>query len=565
MKRTLCLLLTAVTLLCLLPLGVLAEEVTSEPTLEPTSEPTAQATTETTIEPATEPSTEATAEPTIEPTTEPTPEVTPKPTDVPTQVLTEVPTQKATEKPVEPTAKPTAEPTADPTGEPTAEPTAEPEEPTPIPTKPLEIDTGYVYEGMDMSYANGYLPKITGGQAIIILPLLGEAQGDVIRVIPEISTDGPFVYGNYQFDIYKTTETAKDAKGKEAQRQVFLVKLALNLSPSRYNGTYPVSFQVQYTDVNGDAQSQSYTLQVTITDGANKSNGGGGGGQQTVRKPVMQLTASAVTPEEVEGEGEILLTVTLQNVGNRDATNLRLTAQSQDSDVLMTSDLNGVFLTGLLMKEEVEGTFTFAVNPRTMAGVHYLTVQATYEDKYGGNYTDAWQFRVNVKQPAELNFDRLKLPESVTSGESFTELLYVYNPSQAPAYKVQATLSVDGLVCASAYLGTIEAQGSAQKEMSIFATTLSGGQRYGESYGMLEISYQDEDGEFFVLTQDLDITIEEPKPITDEEKEKQEQEQKEQQTLSQWWVSLLIAIAAILVLLALIIISKFTRMLKMRG
>lgn len=552
MKRTFCLTLIALMLLCLLPLGVLAEEVsTSE---EPTSEPTAQATVEATVEPTAQPTVEATAEP----TEAPTPEVTSKPTEAPTPEPTEKPTP-------EPTGEPTNKPTAEATVEPTAEPSEEPEEPTPFPTKPLEIDTGYVYEGMDTSYANGYLPKITGGQAVILLPLLGDVQGDVIRVIPEISTDGPFVYGNYQFDIYKTTETAKDAKGNPAQRQVFLVKLALNLSPSRYNGIYPVTFNVQYTDLNGESQSQSYTLQVTISDGANKSSGGGGGGQQAVRKPVMELTASAVTPDQIEGEGEILLTVTLQNVGNRDAANLHLTAQSQDSDVLMTSDLNGVFLTGVPMQGTVEGSFTFAVNERTLSGSHYLTVQATYEDKYGGNYTDAWQFRVNVKQAAELNFDRLKLPESVTSGESFTELLYVYNPSQAPAYKVQATLTVDGLVCASAYLGTIEAQGSAQKEMSIFATTLSGSQRYGESYGMLEISYEDEDGEWFVLTQDLDITIEEPKPITDEEKEKQEQEQKEQQTLSQWWVSLLIAIAAILVLLSLIIISKFTRMLKMRG
>lgn len=538
MKRTFCLFLIALMLLCLLPFGVLAEEGTgSESTGEPTVAPTAEGSSA----PSTEPTAEAPAPGTTE---QPTPKETPTP-----------------EKPVE---TPTVEPSADPSATPTTPGASE--EPTPLPGQPLEIDTGYIYTGMDTSYAMGYMPKIAGGQAVIVLPLLGETLGNVIRVIPEISTDGPFVYGNYQFDVYKTTETALNAVGFSTERQVFLVSLALNLSPSRYNGTYPVTFDVQYTDVNGESQSQSFTLQVAITDGASKStSSGGGGGQQSVRKPVLQLVSSAVTPESVDGAGEVLLTVTLQNVGNRDATNLHVTAQSQDSDVLMTSDLNGVFLTGLAMQGTVEGSFTFAVNERTLSGSHYFTVQATYEDKYGGSYTDAWQFRVNVTQPVKLGFDQMKLPESITSGESFTQMLYVYNPSQAPAYQVQATLTVDGLVCASAYLGTIEAQGSAGKEMSIFATTLSGSQRYGESYGMLEISYQDEQGEWFVLTQDLDITIEEPKPITDEEKEKQEAEQKEQQTLSQWWVSLLIAIAAILVLLSLIIISKFTRMLKMRG
>lgn len=519
MKRILCLLAIALMLLCLLPMGVLAGEVSPEESPKATENPATEA-------------------------PEPSEAPTPKPSEAPSPT-------------------PTGEPSADPTGEPSPDPT---EEPPSGESRPLEIDTGYVYEGMDTSYARGYMPKTDGGQAIIVLPLLGETMGNVIRVIPELSTEGPFVYGNYRFDVNKTTETATDEQGNPAQRQVFPVRLALNLNPARYNGTYPVTFDVQYMDVNGESRSQSFTLQVNITDGATKrESSGGGGGQTAVRKPVLQLVAGTVTPEIIEKEGEVLLTVTLQNVGSRDAVNLHLTAQSQDSDVLLTSDLNGTFLTGLPMTETVEGRFTFAVNPRTMAGMHYMTVQATYEDKYGGTYADAWQFRVEVKQPVDLDFDRLKLPESVTSGESFTELLYVYNPSQAPAYKVQATLSVDGLVCASAYLGTIEAQGSAQKEMSIFATTLSGGQRYGESYGILEIIYWDEDGEVFVVTQDLDIVIVEPKPITDEEKEKQEQEQKEQQTLSQWWVSLLIAIAAILVLLALIIISKFSRMLKMRG
>lgn len=539
MKRTFCLFLIALMLLCLLPFGALAEEGTGS---ESTGEPTVAPTSEGSSAPSTEPTAEA-----------------------PTPGTTEQPTPKETPTPEKPVENPTAEPSADPSVDPTIPGASE--GPTPLPGQLLEIDTGYIYNGMDTSYAMGYMPKIAGGQAVIVLPLLGETLGNVIRVIPEISTDGPFVYGNYQFDVYKTTETALNAVGFSMERQVFLVSLALNLSPSRYNGTYPVTFDVQYTDVNGESQSQSFTLQVAITDGASKStsSGGGGGGQQSVRKPVLQLVSSAVTPDSVDGAGEVLLTVTLQNVGNRDATNLHVTAQSQDSDVLMTSDLNGVFLTGLAMQGTVEGSFTFAVNERTLSGSHYLTVQATYEDKYGGSYTDAWQFRINVTQPVKLGFDQMKLPESITSGESFTEMLYVYNPSQAPAYQVQATLTVDGLVCASAYLGTIEAQGSAGKEMSIFATTLSGSQRYGESYGMLEISYQDEQGEWFVLTQDLDITIEEPKPITDEEKEKQEAEQKEQQTLSQWWVSLLIAIAAILVLLSLIIISKFTRMLKMRG
>ena len=38
----------------------------------------------------------------------------------------------------------------------------------------------------------------------------------------------------------------------------------------------------------------------------------------------------------------------------------------------------------------------------------------------------------------------------------------------------------------------------------------------------------------------------------------------EQQTLSKWWVSVLIGIAVICILIAAIVIAKFMRMLKMK-
>ena len=38
----------------------------------------------------------------------------------------------------------------------------------------LTIDNQYVYEGMDASYAGGYVPKIEKNKALLILPLLAK-------------------------------------------------------------------------------------------------------------------------------------------------------------------------------------------------------------------------------------------------------------------------------------------------------------------------------------------------------------------------------------------------------
>lgn len=38
----------------------------------------------------------------------------------------------------------------------------------------------------------------------------------------------------------------------------------------------------------------------------------------------------------------------------------------------------------------------------------------------------------------------------------------------------------------------------------------------------------------------------------------------EQQTFSQWWISLLVAIAIIVILVAIIVIARFSRLLRMK-
>ena len=98
----------------------------------------------------------------------------------------------------------------------------------------------------------------------------------------------------------------------------------------------------------------------------------------------------------------------------------------------------------------------------------------------------------------------------------------------------------------------------------MFVTTLSGTNKYGDTWGSFELHYESEEGDELMLYQDLKSAISEPVKITDEEKLKQEQEQKEQQTLSQWWISLLVAIAVIVILIAVILIARFARLLRMK-
>ena len=563
-KRLLCLLLAG--LLLLTPLAALAEgDETTDPT--PTDPPASTDPPVATDPPVSTdpagPSPSASADP------EPTPSASADPGPTPSASADPGPTPSASADPG-PTPSASADPgptpsaSADPSASPSASPTATPR-PGGASDTELVIDTACVYEGMAKSYANGYMPTVSGGKALFVLPLLGDVMGDTVRVTPNISTSGPFLYGNYQFDLKKSVQSAVDAGGNQVQREVFLISLSLALAANRYNGTYPVTFHVSYTDINGAPAEQDFTLQVTITDGKSPSSGGGGGGGPTaVKKPVLVLESGEVSQNTIAGGEGFSLALKVKNVGDLEAKNVRVMAAAEGQGIYRSDSMAPVFMAVLNRAESAEVSFPFASDKTVFAGRHGLSVTLSYEDKFGNTYGDTVPLQINVTQEASIGFDEMKLPETLTSGDTFTQPVCVYNTGYAPVYNVRCTLRMDGLIAASAFLGTLEPQQSADKAVSVFVTTLPGQEKYGTAYGELAISYEDMAGEEHTEFQHLQTNIQAPVKITDEEKEKQEREQKEQQTLSQWWVSLLVAIAFILIILSVIVIARFTRMLKMK-
>jgi hypothetical protein len=432
----------------------------------------------------------------------------------------------------------------------------------PPPAAPsLVIDTGTLYPGMAKTYQSGYVPTVSGGRAVFVLPLLGDTQGNIIRVTPNISTDGPFVYGNYQFELRRSYAAAQD----QSLHDIFLIQLDIALSASRYNGIYPVDFVVDYKNTNGEAMQQTFTLRVTITDGKKKPvEGGGGSGQPTVKKPVLLISSHSVRPSVVDGGESFTVSLTIENVGDLDAKNIRVSLAPQDEQITFNGEMNAIF-TQLLKKNETEEmSFSMRALAVASAGEHLLAATVTYEDRYGTAYTEEGTFSIGVAQPVSVDFDRIKLPETIESGTSLEQPISVFNTGFATVYNVKCSFRVDGILAATAYLGMIEPQQSAEKTLSLFATVLSGSNPYGPTSGEMFISYTDAAGQEYQDMVGVSTTILEPDLVTDAELEKQKQEQKEQQTLSQWWMSLLIGIAVIAILVSVIITTKFSRMMKMK-
>ena len=130
----------------------------------------------------------------------------------------------------------------------------------------LYIDTTYDCDGRGGTYEGGYVPAVEGGQARFVLPLRAQDSAiPSITVTPEISTEAssPFAYGNYQFTVYASAPGPEDPN----RDNLFVISLNLPLKAERINGTYPITFQVRYTDSTGAQQSQAFPVYVTISDG----------------------------------------------------------------------------------------------------------------------------------------------------------------------------------------------------------------------------------------------------------------------------------------------------------
>ena len=132
----------------------------------------------------------------------------------------------------------------------------------------FSIDNQNIYEGMENSYAGGYVPKVEKNKAMIVLPLQAKRKlsGNKMTVTLRFGEleNHPFVYKNYEkavsFGYHKT--------GKQGQTTgCYLVSFQLDLKKDRCNGSYPVTLSASAQDEAGSEISQEFTVYVTITDG----------------------------------------------------------------------------------------------------------------------------------------------------------------------------------------------------------------------------------------------------------------------------------------------------------
>ena len=459
----------------------------------------------------------------------------PETTPAPTPAQTPAPTPAATQ-PSSPTANPTAKPTSV--------------------VDQLIIDSRNLYDGMDKTYADGYVPRVVNGRVYIILPLLGQTYDGKVTVTADLGTtvDSPFVFGNY-------SQTAT-GWGK------YVFTLEIPLVSERIKGSYPVTLKADYLDVLGQQKQQSFTVHVTITDGKNPPDPNDVP-KQTVEKPELFISACTVNPDTVGGEEEFSIDATIDNIGAIRARSVRLSYGSEAAGIVPVETNSAMHLPNIASGKSETVSFNLRTTKDVLAGEQPFYITLDYVDLYGGVYTNTRTFLVHVTQPAEMSCDPVSMPKEVTAGETVSLPANVFNIGKSTLRNVSVNLTGAGLFpTSSVFLGDIQPGEAGYGEMKVFIGMLSMTEGYTESYGktsaVYTISYTDDAGETHTTEQQLSTEIKQPVIAGEKTDAEKKAEEEQKRAMSQWWISALAAFAVIAIVVAVIVISKFTRMMRMK-
>lgn len=384
----------------------------------------------------------------------------------------------------------------------------------------LEIDDQNVYEGMNMSYSEGYAPLIANDKAVIVLPLClsTNVQIDSIKVVPDLGLpeNSPFVFRNYQKTFVMTAE---HINGSNEEREVFLVKFELDLKENRINGVFPVDIRVNYVN-NGMATTQNFCLYIEINDGKN------------IEEELSSITDSAKIEDKPTSEPKVIIKqcknmaskieagstfsviVILENTNKLKAVqNMTVAVSCESPDISLMSDGNVFYFEYLGAKKELQLPLSFYVEEGAVIGKTNLVLDMQYDNPNAVSLSSSGKIEINIAQKNEIELEIGQMVNSVNAGDSFEIPVQVMNLGRSKNYNVRCNIDVPGLSTEkSLFLGNIDGGTALSGNLVVFAGMVNSEaendeDKYGQTKGNIIVLYEDENGETSEIRKEISVEI----------------------------------------------------------
>lgn len=437
----------------------------------------------------------------------------------------------------------------------------------------IMVDDQNRYEGMEKTYAEGYVPKVENGVAYVVLPLITDCpvSGDSLKVSVDLGDVDtmPFVSKNYVRDVKLGKEKVN---GGAETRECYLVSFALELKESRSNGSYPVVFTVKGKDGDGNAVKKKFTVYVTIRDGSaqnggqngsgadengtNDSGTGGGsdgGGSGTVTAsgsgkeaptfaPKVVVISTSFSKNPIQDGDEVQADITLKNTSTVTAVrNMTVTVSAENTYFSLRSASDTIYVDSIPAGQTYVASYIYKVNGGTPQGQYTWTLEMDYADSEGTTVSESGKVQVSVEQPVKVAFDPLNISSLVQVADVVEVQVQAMNLGRGKIYNVRAVIEADGLKPqGTIFIGDMEAGTTATGSAQVSVTSLSGENLYGDTTGTVTFYYEDESGTEYTDMAEFTTTIQSPfSEKTDEPED----------VTGQWWI-LMAAVAGILCAIA---------------
>jgi hypothetical protein len=428
----------------------------------------------------------------------------------------------------------------------------------------LRIDNQNIYDGMENSFSNGYIPSANNGNVTICLPLIATQSiinNEIFVTLNYGETSvSPFVFANSQKSFKLAKHNCSDGNQIEAYLLVFYAPLMAN----RINGQYPITFDVSYYTADG-SRSQQFTVYVSVTDGKDP-DATPTPAEPSLSKPKIMLTGYTIYPNPAIAGQPVELSVTLNNTSTIQAMqNIKISLKSQ-GDIIPYGNNGTHFIEGIGKQESVTLVFHLKERPDVKPEPQEISLIIEYEDSKATVLSAEETLIIEVSQPMKMEFGIPNLPSSLNAGDMIPVTMGVFNLGKGTVYNVMCKLEAPGLIPdGSVFLGNMGNGISKLCEFSVFVGTLDmtvsddvetpakvpDDEKYGKTTGKIIVTYEDEFGTS--QTEEIEVVSSINRPIIQETKPIVEQKP---ETVSQWWISVIIAACIIAGLTTLFLLSR---------
>ncbi len=435
----------------------------------------------------------------------------------------------------------------------------------------LKIDDQYTDETMGgLNYSNGYAPVQSGDNVSVVLPLKlagAELVTSDIVITPDLgdTAKSPFVFRNYQQTGHLDANTP------------YVGRFTLSLKSGRYAGSYPIVFNVSYTNAAKETVEQPFTVYATV-DGADPNATPVPQPTPTIEQPEaprpqpkLIVSKYGTSPEVVQAGDTFAVNLTLENTSEKyDVKNLTVTYAGDGKSLLSADNTNTQYIDKIKRGESTDITFNMLSRLDSEPGIQTVTLTVAYEDSKATAFTITEVLLLQVTQPVSLEFDEPDIPQTANAGDTLPLNFNVFNTGRSKLYNVMVKIDAAGLLPeGSAFVGNMDAGTSGTAELYVFVGTLAMSQgeegnvqtdndaeKYGYTSGAITISYEDEFGNPYTQEIPFDMQIEPPvisASAPDEEEEPVD-------TASQWWISVIIGLGLIAAVTAALVVRRKRRM-----